>query len=122
MQRGVNPEKIEVITNGVDASRFFHADKDQELVKQYDLAGKFVAGYVGTHGMAHHLETILEAAAIAQVEGDDFRFILLGNGARKAALVKLASEMGLKNVIFIDSVSKDEVARIGRYSMFPLYI
>jgi len=70
-QRGVNPEKIEVITNGVDASRFFHADKDQELVKQYDLAGKFVAGYVGTHGMAHQLETILEAAAIAQAESDD---------------------------------------------------
>jgi len=36
---------------------------------------------------------------------------LLGNGARKAALVKLASEMGLRNVIFIDSVPKDEVAR-----------
>ena len=110
-QRGVNPEKIEVITNGVDASRFFHADKDQELVKQYDLAGKFVAGYVGTHGMAHHLETILEAAALAQAESDVFRFILLGNGARKVALVKLASEMGLRNVIFIDSVPKDEVAR-----------
>ena len=110
-RRGIDPDKIHVITNGVDATRFFQLEKDSALMKQYGLDGKFVAGYVGTHGMAHHLETILQAVALAQSKSDDFRFILLGNGARKAALMNLASEMGLTNLIFIDSVPKDEVAR-----------
>lgn len=109
--RGIDPDKIQVITNGVDTTRFFQLEKDSALMKQYGLEGKYVAGYVGTHGMAHHLETILQAAALAQSKSDEFRFILLGNGARKAALMNLASEMGLANLIFIDSVSKDEVAR-----------
>ena len=109
--RGVDAEKIKVITNGVDISRFSKADKDISLVSQFELQGKFVAGYVGTHGMAHHLETILEAALIAQENNDDIKFLLLGNGARKQELVELAKKMGLTNMIFIDSVPKDDVAR-----------
>jgi glycosyltransferase involved in cell wall biosynthesis len=37
--------------------------------------------------------------------------VLLGDGARKAALKAQAAQMALSNVIFIDSVAKDEVAR-----------
>ena len=111
IRRGIAGDKIQVITNGVDAARFFQLNKDTDLVNQYQLENQFVAGYVGTHGMAHHLETILEAAAIAQTNGDNMKFILLGNGARKVELVKLASDMRLQNVIFIDSVPKAEVPR-----------
>jgi hypothetical protein len=111
VSRGIAGEKIKVITNGVDASRFFQLEKDADLVTRYHLEGQFVAGYVGTHGLAHHLETILEAAAIAQTNNDNIKFILLGNGARKAELIKLAGQMELKNVIFIDSVPKAEVPR-----------
>ena len=111
INRGIDGEKIHVITNGVDVSRFIKADKDAELVEQFGLQGKFVAGYVGTHGMAHHLETILEAAVIAQENNDDIRFLLLGNGARKQELVELSKSMGLNNVIFVDSVAKEDVPR-----------
>lgn len=120
LNRGIDPDKICVITNGVDTSRFYQTNKNVELVNQYGLEGKLIAGYVGTHGMAHHLETILEAAAIAQENGDSFRFILLGNGARKQSLVEMASEMKLKNVIFLDSVPKDEVA--GYWSLLDVSI
>jgi len=111
IRRGIDGDKIHVITNGVDISRFIKADKDSELVEKYGLQGKFVAGYVGTHGMAHNLETILDAALIAQEKNDDIRFLLLGNGARKQELVELSKQMGLKNLIFVDSVGKDDVPR-----------
>jgi glycosyltransferase involved in cell wall biosynthesis len=110
--RGIDGGKIKVITNGVDISRFKPMPKDVELVTRYGLEGKFVSGYIGTHGMAHALETILEAADRFQQIGEDaFRFILLGHGARKQALKEMAREMGLQNVIFIDSVPKEEVPR-----------
>jgi glycosyltransferase involved in cell wall biosynthesis len=111
--RGIDRHKIEVITNGVDMSRFQPRPKDATLVEALGLQGCFVAGYVGTHGMAHHLETILDAAQSLQSRpgGERFRFILLGDGARKQALKEDAARRGLCNVIFIDSVPKEEVPR-----------
>jgi len=113
VRRGIDRNKIEVVTNGVDMTRFRPMPKDEELVEQLGLRDRFVAGYVGTHGMAHHLETILEAADRIRTdpEGKTFHFVLLGDGARKQALQTEAARRGLDNVTFIDSVSKEQVAR-----------
>ena len=113
VSRGVDDRKIKVVTNGVDLKGFGPRPKDEELKARFGLEGKFVAGYVGTHGMAHSLETILDAAdCIRQKdEKDVYRFILLGNGAKKQELVAKASAMGLVNVIFMDTVPKGDVAR-----------
>lgn len=113
MRRGVNGQKIQVVTNGVDISRFSPRDKDLELLQQLSLQGKFVAGYIGTHGLAHSLETILDAAKMLKSapNGDRIRFLLLGDGANKARLRQRAKDEGLDNVIFVDSVPKDQVVR-----------
>ncbi|WP_405229951.1 glycosyltransferase family 4 protein [Lentisalinibacter sediminis] len=113
IRRGVNPDKIYVVTNGVDTSRFSPRAKDKLLLKELDLAGRFVGGYIGTHGMAHALDTVLDAAALmlAESDGNQFRFILLGDGANKRTLVARAEREGLSNVIFVDSVPKEEVVR-----------
>jgi Glycosyltransferase len=111
--RGIDSGKIEVITNGVDLSRFQPRAKDAALLRELGLAGKFVAGYVGTHGMAHGLETLLEAARLLDQEsdGDRFRVLFLGDGASKAELMARAEALRLRNVLFVDSVPKDQVAR-----------
>lgn len=113
VERGIDAEKISVITNGVDISRFRPQPKDAELVEGLGLEGKFVAGYIGTHGMAHGLETILAAADTlrSRPDGDVFRFLFLGDGARKPELVRRAQEMELDNVLFLDSVPKEDVVR-----------
>jgi glycosyltransferase involved in cell wall biosynthesis len=107
--RGIAPAHVEVITNGVDLSRFAPQPKDPALSEALGLHGRFVCGYVGTHGMAHGLEVLLDAAA--RMAGEPVTLILLGDGARKAALVRDARERGLDNVLFLDSVPKHEVAR-----------
>lgn len=111
--RGVESGKIYVVTNGVDMSRFKPMPKDVELVRDLGLVDKFVAGYIGTHGMAHHLETLLDAAEILQnqPQGEAFHFLFLGDGARKKALQDEAARRSLCNVTFIDSVPKDHVVR-----------
>ena len=111
--RGVDTQKIDVITNGVDTTRFSPLPKDQELLGKLGLQDKFIAGYIGTHGLAHGLDTILYAAHIEQVSRPDsnLHFLMLGDGAEKARLKVKASELGLSNVTFVDSVSKAEVVR-----------
>lgn len=110
--RGVETSKIHVVTNGVDLSRFQPSKKDEALVETLGLRGKFVAGYIGTHGLAHALETLLDAARLLQEQGQlDIHLIFLGDGASKATLRARASELRLRNVTFIDSVPKDQVVR-----------
>jgi glycosyltransferase involved in cell wall biosynthesis len=109
VERGIDRAKIHVVTNGVDVSQFQPRAKDAELSRKLGLEGKFVAGYIGTHGMAHALETLLEAAEI--LRGSDFVFLFLGDGARKHALREIAAEKRLDNVVFVDSVPKTDVAR-----------
>lgn len=113
IQRGINADKIYVITNGVDISLFSPQNKDAQLLERLDLQGKFVAGYIGTHGLAHGLDTLLNAAKILKTtpNSDKFRILLLGDGANKAALLRRAQNESLDNVVFIDSVPKTQVAK-----------
>jgi glycosyltransferase involved in cell wall biosynthesis len=113
IERGIDGGKIDVITNGVDLSRYSPRSKDAELELRFGLRGCFVAGYIGTHGLAHGLDTILEAAARLQQRPDasHIRLLLLGDGANKQRLQDRARELGLRNLLFVDSVPKEEVVR-----------
>ena len=112
--RGVDANKIDVVTNGVDLSLFKPRSKDEALLKKLRLENQFIAGYIGTIGMAHGLETIIEAAEIIQntpnPKNYSIKILILGDGARKESLKQLAKDKMLKNLIFIDTVSKAEVA------------
>lgn len=109
VSRGIDSVKIDVVTNGVDLSRFFPREKDSELVRELDLAGAFVCGYIGTHGMAHALDTLVETARRLHDEGVVFLFV--GAGAEKARLEILAGRERITNVRFVDLVSKVQIAR-----------
>lgn len=112
-KRGVDENKIHVVTNGVDLMHYFPREKDEELIRKYGLADKFIAGYIGTHGLAHELGTVLDAAALLQKAADANKFyiLFLGEGAEKCALERRAKEEGLDNVVFLGSVEKEQVAR-----------
>ena len=85
-------------------------DFDREAFrKQHDLDGRFVITYVGAHGVANHLEQLLDAGeALADTNA---LFLLIGQGMEKERVMKLAKERDIKNVRFLDSVPKAEVFR-----------
>jgi glycosyltransferase involved in cell wall biosynthesis len=98
---GINEHKISVIKNGVnlDVYRPFEVQVRDELSNLY--GNYFVASYVGTHGMAHHLETILEAAELLK-DRKDIIFLMIGDGAEKRKLVELKNSKSLENVVMLD--------------------
>lgn len=110
--RGIDSTKIRVVTNGVDLFRFTPGPKDKNLLRKLRLQGKLVVGYVGTHGMAHALHTVLEAADLVRKcpSGYSIHILFLGNGACRNALKSQAAAQGLDNVSFIDTVPKEQVA------------
>ena len=69
--------------------------------------------YVGIHGLVYGLPTILDAAAILEADpaSSHVRFVLVGDGPEKQALVDRARREGLKNIEFKDSVPKEQGLR-----------
>ncbi len=104
-RRGIDARKVHVVTNGVDLSNYAPRRRDEQTVSRLGLEGRFVVGYLGTHGMAHALENVLDAAEL--VRGDErIRFLFAGDGAAKAELVAESQRRGLTNVVFAPPVAK----------------
>lgn len=108
--RGIDSKKIDVVKNGVNKALFQPMAKDEALLDQLGLRGKRVIGYIGTHGMAHKLDFVLQCAHGLR-HRRDIHFLLIGAGAEKANLLRLKDEMGLENVTMLDPVPKAEVKR-----------
>jgi len=110
IDRGIDGDKISVTVNGVDLERYQPViSKNSELSTKYGLEEKFVVGYVGTHGMAHGLEVVLDAAKRLQPY-PDIQLMLIGSGAAKRELVDEANKHSLSNILFIDRQPKEMMA------------
>ena len=110
-QRGVSSNRISVITNGADLERYQPDAKSNAFRTEMQLNGKFVASYVGTHGMAHGLDTVLRAGHRLQ-NRDDIVFLLVGDGAERTRLVEQRDAMGLENVIMLGQQPKERMPEI----------
>lgn len=108
-KRGIDPNKIVVVKNGVSKDLFHPVPKDEALVEEMGLKGKKIIGYIGTHGMAHKLDFVLECAK--SLENTDYHFILIGGGARRKELLELKDKLGCKNVTMIPPIPKKEVKK-----------
>jgi putative colanic acid biosynthesis glycosyltransferase WcaI len=94
-ERGLEPERIAVIPGWVDVEQIHPVDVDRN---------GFVVMHSGNVGHAQELDTLIEAAA--RVEDVDFEIV--GTGARRAELERLAS--GLPNVSFLPFRPRDELS------------
>ena len=110
-EKGITPDKIYVIKNGVDKDCFKPIPKDTQLIKDLHLEGKQIIGYIGTHGMAHKLDFILDCAKALDTNDNNYHFLFIGDGAQKAELELYCQKLGCQNVTMLDSVPKSEVKR-----------
>ena len=110
-EKGIAPNKIHVIKNGVNKDCFKPMPKDTQLIKDLHLEGKQIIGYIGTHGMAHKLDFILDCAKSLDTPDNNYHFLFIGDGAQKEELVRYRQKLGCRNVTMLDSVPKSEVSR-----------
>jgi len=109
---GISENKIAYIPNGVDTDLYDNRDgampEDlQDKVLNLKAQHKFIVGYIGAHGIADALNTIIDAAAAIQSQGlKDICFILIGDGPEKKVLVDKAKNLNLTNVFFYEPIPK----------------
>ena len=110
----VPPEKISVVENGVETDLFAPQPESANLALRRELnaEGKFLICYAGTLGMAHGLETLLDAAQQLRPRSPGVQFLLVGEGAEKQRIKALAQSRGLVNVCFLDQQPRQKIPAI----------
>jgi glycosyltransferase involved in cell wall biosynthesis len=110
LAKGVPPEKLLFLPNGVDTELFAPRQADSVLATALGLTGRHVVVYAGTHGYSHGLDVALSAAALLAT--DNVTIVLVGDGSEKAALIARAEREQIRNVLFLDSSTPEYVARL----------
>lgn len=107
--QGVDPAKIRVVKNGVDLQRFRPRPADPAVRAALGIdPDAFVVSYIGTHGMAHKLEALLDVADRLR-DRPDIRFVFVGEGARRADLQADAERRGLSHVQFFGARPRAQI-------------
>ena len=109
--KGVPDDRVSVITNGADLDLYRPLSKDNPAAREFGLHNRFVVSYIGTHGMAHALGTVLRAAKSLE-DQKEIIFLLVGDGAERQNLVKENEKLGLSNVLMLPQQPKDKMPQL----------
>jgi glycosyltransferase involved in cell wall biosynthesis len=114
MRQGVEEGKISVIRSGIDEDFCLAPDSAEAHAarrrcrRELALGDEFVLLYAGTLGMAHGLETVLEAAE--RLRGQkDIVFLLMGAGAERTWLAEGIESRRLGNVRLLEKQPRDRI-------------
>lgn len=108
--RGAPDSRVRVIRNWADEARYRPLPREPEVRAKFGFDEKqdpFVVLYGGTVGPAQALDVVLRAAKL--LSGSRVRFVMLGDGPDLQRLKRQAGDA--PNVMFMDRVSEDDVAR-----------
>ena len=120
-KNGALEEDISVIRNGVDLSFFEDAPSDVEFAKHIGVEDKFVASYVGTHGMAHGLDLIIEAADRLR-DHPNIMFVMAGDGSERKRLEQELIDRQLSNVRILGQLPKADMPKLWSVSDVSLVL
>lgn len=106
VERGIPEEKIEVVFNGVDRDKF--QNTDASFRGEFNLQGKKVFGYLGTIGMAHNVELLVDVAELVK-DDPQIHILIAGAGAAYEPLAERIRESGLKNITLVPRMGRDKM-------------
>ncbi|MCU0490259.1 MAG: glycosyltransferase family 4 protein [Chloroflexaceae bacterium] len=111
LAKGVPPEKLQVIPNFVDTDFMQPGSRQNEFAHSHGLDDTFVVLYAGNIGLTQGFETILAAARQLR-HLPAVRFVVVGDGARRAWLEEQLRAQGLPNVLLLPYQPRSVVPQI----------
>jgi glycosyltransferase involved in cell wall biosynthesis len=107
IRRGLSPERVFLLTNGVDTTKFCPLPKAQARA-ELGWDERFTILYAGNHGLVYAMTTVLDAAVVMR-DHADIHIILVGDGVKKPDLMAQAKSRDLKNVTFLDAMPHERM-------------
>jgi glycosyltransferase involved in cell wall biosynthesis len=120
--RGVDPARITVIPNGVDAEAFRPEPPDPDLRRRLRADGRFAFGYISNlDHPRENQELLIAATAILLRRGRAVTCLIVGDGKRRKELEGIARRAGIaSHVVFTGRVPHDAVA--GHYAVLDAFV
>jgi glycosyltransferase involved in cell wall biosynthesis len=109
---GAQTEKISIIPHGIDVDRFDKLARAKAVEKLPRKEGRRIALYLGTVGVAHDIESTVEAFAHPEIRKLPVDFIIVGDGECLPICRRIAERYNLDNVVFRTPVEMNSVPGI----------
>jgi colanic acid biosynthesis glycosyl transferase WcaI len=111
-ERGIAPERIEVIPFWIDTDRIRPLPRDNAWRRQQGIAPEiFVALFAGTIGYASGAQMLVRTADALAGRGD-ILLLIVGEGVVKDELERLAAAQGARNLKFLPFQPADRLAEM----------
>jgi PEP-CTERM/exosortase A-associated glycosyltransferase len=111
ISRGIHPEKIEQVPNGVDTRYFSPQPPDADLIARFGLAGSAVIGFIGSFYLYEGLEYLIDAMSLLLARRRNVKALLAGEGEIAESLRRRIPETYRDHFIFAGKVPHEEVRR-----------
>jgi len=108
--KGVPPDDILFLPNGVDTDRFSPQRGDSAVRVELGLPTGPLLAFTGTVGFAQGLNAVVDA--MATVQDLPVQLAIVGDGSARAELVQRAASAGLSSIHFVDPVPPESIARL----------
>jgi len=109
--RGLPPEKIYEVPNGVDTHVFTPRPPDPELIARHELQGKTVVGFIGSFYTYEGLDRLVDAMLFLLRERDDVKLLLAGEGETEQQLRERIPRHLRSHFIFAGRIQHEDVLR-----------
>jgi PEP-CTERM/exosortase A-associated glycosyltransferase len=111
IQRGISPQKITIVPNAVDASRFQPVgERNRAIEADWNLSGKTVIAFIGSFYAYEGLDLLVDAMPRLLSARPEIRLLLVGGGQVTEDIKRQVAQLGLKDkVIMTGRVPYDEV-------------
>jgi phosphatidylinositol alpha-1,6-mannosyltransferase len=118
---GVPPEKIELVSNGVDLARFVPRPRSEPLAQRYGLQGRPVLLTVSRLYARKGIDRVIQSLPAVLLHIPDLIYLVVGDGGYRPELEQLVSRHGLgASVVFAGAVPDYELT--DHYSLGDVFI
>jgi len=119
--RGISPEKITVVYNGIDVEDFNTCEPDAEYLKAWDLNGKKVIGFIGSFYRYEGLDLLVNAFSQLSTTMPDAMLLLVGGGEVERGLKDQVQRLNLADKVIIPGrISHDRIP--GVYALIDVLV
>jgi PEP-CTERM/exosortase A-associated glycosyltransferase len=120
-ERGVDPDKLFHVPNGVDAARFTPLPRDARLAAELGLGSDPVLGFIGSLYRYEGLAWMLRASSQLRRQGVPFQILIVGQGEEMPDIQDAIREVGAQGYVRIaGQVPHDQIRRY--YSLMDVMV
>jgi len=119
--RGIPSERLTIIYNGINADDFKPCEPDKEFIKNYNLKGKKVIGFIGSFYRYEGLDLLINAFSQISTTMPDAMLLVVGGGEVERELKDQVQRLNLTDKVIIPGrISHDRIP--GVYALIDLMV